>query len=285
MTSKSRSIAGLNSICESFDLFLIDQFGVLHDGTRPYDGAIECLERLKAAGKSVILLSNSGKRTAANIERLLAMGFPRDCFDHAVTSGEVAWQGIIDRVFGAPFLPGKKMLLLGHEDYDYEFDRIGLTKVEDPAAADFVMIAASRGTKTSFAEYNDTLSVAVARNIPALCSNPDRMMLTPSGLQPSAGEIASLYMRLGGKVSFVGKPYPAIYAAARKKSPQSKRARTLAIGDSIEHDIVGGTRAGLSTALVRTGLSAELSDIELVGEGTRYGTFASFVLPGLYWIS
>ena len=66
-----RSIDGLGAITESFDLFLIDQFGVLHDGVKPYDGAIECLKNLKAKGKSVVLLSNSGKRATANISRLL----------------------------------------------------------------------------------------------------------------------------------------------------------------------------------------------------------------------
>ena len=50
-----------------FDEFLIDQFGVLHDGMRPYQGAIPCLTKLKELGKNVILLSNSGKRAYANI--------------------------------------------------------------------------------------------------------------------------------------------------------------------------------------------------------------------------
>jgi len=102
-------------------------------------------------------------------------------------------------------------------------------------------------------------------------------------LQPSAGEIASLYKELGGDVSFVGKPYPAIYAAARKQRPQSTATRTLAIGDSIEHDIVGGSNGGLSTALVCTGLSARLSHDELANEARRYGAAASFVLPSLRW--
>ncbi len=280
-----RSIDGLGAITESFDLFLIDQFGVLHDGVKPYDGAIECLKNLKAKGKSVVLLSNSGKRATANISRLLEFGFPGASFDHVVTSGEVAWQGILDRTFGPPFVPGNRVFLVGHDDYDYGLDEIGLVPVEDSAAADFILIAASRAPKFSLAQYRDSLAAAAVCNVPALCCNPDRMMLTPAGLQPSAGEIAALYRELGGKVTFVGKPYPAIYAAARKRYPRSKTARTLAIGDSIEHDIRGGQNAGLPTALVLTGLSAQLSDDQLHKEAARHGAIADFVLPGLLWES
>lgn len=280
-----QSIDGLAAISESFDLFLIDQFGVLHDGIRPYDGAIECLTNLKAMGKSVVLLSNSGKRATANSSRMLEFGFRAGSFDDVVTSGEVAWQSILDRTFGPPFIPGSRVFLVGHNDYDYGFDEIGLAPVEDSTAADFILIAASRAPRFSLAQYRDSLAAAAAGNVPALCCNPDRMMLTAAGLQPSAGAIASLYRELGGNVTFVGKPYPAIYAAARKLCPRNRNARTLAIGDSIEHDIRGGQNAGLATALVLTGLSAQLSDDQLHKEAARHGAIADFVLPGLRWES
>ena len=39
-------------------------------------------------------------------------------------------------------------------------------------------------------------------------------MLTRAGLQPAPGAIASLYEEMGGKVEWIGKPYPEIYRAA-----------------------------------------------------------------------
>lgn len=276
-------VDGLGPIADEFGLFLIDQFGVLHDGVRPYDGAIHCLKQLKRAGKSVVLLSNSGKRASANAARLAEFGFPQGSFDQVVTSGEVAWQGILEGAFGAPFVPGSRMYLLGQEDYDYGFDRIGMVLVDDPAAADFILIAASRAPELSLGQYRVALAAPARAGIPALCCNPDRLMLTGEGLQPSAGEIAALYRELGGDITFVGKPYPAIYAAAMKQNPQFGRRATLAIGDSIEHDIGGGHRAGLATALVRTGLSAHANGAELDAEMRRYGAAPDFVLPGLQW--
>ncbi len=267
----------------SFDHFLIDQFGVLHDGSRAYDGAIDCLDRLKAAGKTVVLLSNSGKRANANRARLRDFGFPERTFDQVVTSGEVTWQGIVDHAFGPPFVPGSRVYLLGHDDYDYGLDQIGMQLVDDPSAADFILIAASRAPRMSLDQYKLALAAPARSGIPALCSNPDRLMLTVEGLQPSAGEIAALYAELGGRVSFVGKPHPAIYEAAIKRSPRSTVATMLAIGDSVEHDICGANRAGIATALVKSGLSADADEDQLRREVRRYGAAPDFVLPGLRW--
>jgi len=278
-----RRVERLAVLADCFDLFLIDQFGVLHDGTSPYRGAVECLARLKARGKGVVLLSNSGKRAAANIARLADMGFSRALFDHVVTSGEVAWQGIIEHAFGMPFVPDSSIFIVGHDDHDYEYDKLGARLVDDPAAADFIMIAASRAPKMSLSQYEAMLAGAAAADIPALCCNPDRLMLTAAGVQPSAGEIALLYGRLGGRVTFVGKPYPAMYAFARSRYQGDRPARTLAIGDSIEHDIRGGIDADLATALVRTGLSHDVSDLELSKRLAACGATPDFVLPGLVW--
>ena len=53
--------------------------------------------------------------------------------------------------------------------------------------------------------------------LPALCCNPDKLMLTPQGLMPAPGAIAALYEELGGTVSWIGKPYPAIYREAARR--------------------------------------------------------------------
>ena len=278
-----RKVSGLSALVDSFDLFLIDQFGVLHDGTTPYHGTLDCLERLKAHGKRVILLSNSGKRAVDNISRLAHLGFSRDLFDDVVTSGEVAWHGIVEHSFGVPFMPGRSMFVVGHDDHDYGFERLGVRLVDDPATADFILIAASLAPKKSLEQYREILAEAAASGIPALCCNPDRLMLTAEGVQPSAGEIASLYCQIGGEVTFVGKPFPAMYAFARRKFASTQPARTLAIGDSIEHDICGGFNADLATALVRTGLSEALSDARLSTVLAAWKVSPNFVLPRLSW--
>jgi HAD superfamily hydrolase (TIGR01459 family) len=92
--------------------------------------------------------------------------------------------------------------------------------------------------------------------IPAICCNPDKLMLTKTGLQPAPGAIAALYENMGGEVRWIGKPYAEIYAEALKLIGNPKHV--LCIGDSAEHDVAGGRGAGLATLLVMTGVSAGL---------------------------
>jgi HAD superfamily hydrolase (TIGR01459 family) len=239
-------IEGLSSIATQFSGMLIDQFGVIHDGAKLYPGTLRILTELKALGIPVAVMTNSGKRAAANVERLTRMGLPRDCFVDAVSSGEVA--------YGT--LKVKRALLIGKEGEDYGFD--GIEFVSDPKDAEVILILGSNAPKTSLADYRRLLS---GLTLPAICCNPDTWMLTPGGLEPAPGAIASLYEELGGKVTWFGKPYPAIYRHAARLigSPQ----KILCIGDSAEHDVAGGRNAGFRTLLVMTGVSAGLSPSQI----------------------
>ena len=49
-----------------FDVAVLDQWGVLHDGTTPYPHAIGATKMLTDHGKQMTVVSNSGKRSAFN---------------------------------------------------------------------------------------------------------------------------------------------------------------------------------------------------------------------------
>jgi ribonucleotide monophosphatase NagD (HAD superfamily) len=70
----------LSDLIADFDGFVIDQYGVLHDGVRLYAGAAEALEAIRSAGKRTVLLTNSGKSAAANAERLARLGVGRELY-------------------------------------------------------------------------------------------------------------------------------------------------------------------------------------------------------------
>lgn len=59
---------------------LLDQFGVLHDGKQPYPHAIAAVTRLHAAGKQILVLSNSSRRSGGTIGKLVKMGFKQEWF-------------------------------------------------------------------------------------------------------------------------------------------------------------------------------------------------------------
>jgi HAD superfamily hydrolase (TIGR01459 family) len=273
-------ISGLADIVDRFDAVLIDQYGVMHDGRRPYPGAVEAMTRLTAMGRAVIVLTNSGKRSAPNRARIERIGFPPSSYTGLVSSGEVTWQGLRGGRFGAPFDEGACICVIGKQGDDYGLDDLDLTFAQAPHAADFIVIAGCDCPRTSLDDYRAALAPAAAKNIPALCANPDRMMLTPAGLQPSSGAIAELYEALGGWVTFVGKPFPAIYRAAAELA-EADPQRLLCIGDSLDHDVAGGAKAGFSTALVRTGILGGTDDAELRRLMAAAADQPTYILPSL----
>jgi ribonucleotide monophosphatase NagD (HAD superfamily) len=280
-------ISGLREIARQFDGMLIDQFGVIHDGRKLYPGTIRVLSELKAAGIPVAVMTNSGKRAAANRERLVRMGVPRDFFVGAVSSGEVAYRALAHFDLGpdrhpAPRHPSEswgpasgegkrdaslrwhdgndpvkaaessvihKAFLIGKDGEDYGFEGIEFTR--DPAEAEIMLILGSNAPRTSLEDYRRLFA---GIRLPALCCNPDRLMLTPDGLVPAPGAIAAIYEEMGGKVTWIGKPYPEIYREAARLI--GNPPRILCIGDSPEHDVAGGRNAGFWTLLVLQGVSA-----------------------------
>ena len=238
-----RRISGLREIARDFDAMLIDQFGVIHDGQNLYPGAAEVLVELRVLNIPVVVMTNSGKRAAPNVERVVKMGIAREHFIDCVSSGEVAFLS----------LDVKRAYLVGKAGEDYGFDPVQF--VELPDDAEVMLILGSNAPKTSLDEYRAKFA---GLSLPAICCNPDKLMITRDGLQPAPGAIAEVYEKMGGEVRWIGKPYRAIYEHALKLIGNPERV--LCIGDSAEHDVAGGRAAGLNTLLVQQGVSAGVDE-------------------------
>ena len=268
----------LSEIVDRYDAFLVDQYGVLLDGAGVYEHARGVLDELCARGKRVLLISNSGKRSAANAARLARFGFSRATYIDVLSSGEVAHVEIARRI-GASLKQGARVWTETSDDTTRPLDGLALTPTPDPGEADLVWIAGCRPYAHSLEDYAALLKPAAARGVLAICSNPDMTMLTPSGKAFGAGAIARAYEGFGGAVEFFGKPYPAIYDEALRRLGRIERARVLAVGDSPAHDILGGAQAGFATALVRTGVHASESEGELLARCEAVGVTPDVMLP------
>jgi ribonucleotide monophosphatase NagD (HAD superfamily) len=93
---------GLYELMDSYDGFIMDQWGVLHNGLQPYDGVLDTLHHLKARKKQVVILSNSAKHSADNVERLKKLGIRPGHYKAVVSAGEVTWRGLKEKK-DAPF--------------------------------------------------------------------------------------------------------------------------------------------------------------------------------------
>lgn len=268
----------LEALANKFDIFLIDQFGVLVNGNGAYSFAPVALSKLAALGKRIIILSNSGKRSAPNIARLVALGFARDSFETILSSGEVAFEYLKSQI-GVTIKPETEVLVVSRDNDFSSIEGLPLHLTQTPEDANLIILAGSQGDVRELNTYKALLENPAHRGVLCLCTNPDMNMLTPSGQKFGAGRIAKMYQEMGGDVKWIGKPHAMIYEAAFQLLGQPARARVLCVGDSPAHDIKGARDAGFMSALVRTGIYADMNDLDLAEICKKIDTRPDFILP------
>lgn len=281
MMAGCRWIDGMAELADRYSVFLIDQFGVLHDGTTVYPGVVDCLERLSAGGRSVIILSNSGKRAAPNKARLAALGIAPATYTDLISSGEVAWHALSRREEPWTRTLGRRCLLLSRGDDGAFADGLDIDLVPSVDDADFILMAGSDAPRRSFDDYRPLLEAGAARGLPMICSNPDLRMVTAEGTFFGSGHLAEYYRDLGGTVHWYGKPHPEIYRYGLR-GPEPTAA-AVAIGDSLAHDIVGGRAAGIATAFVAGGIHADVPHTDLEELYREYGVTPDWSMPAFQW--
>lgn len=279
---RTSEIPGFAALCEDADAYLIDQFGTIHDGEHPYPDAIDTLHAIRNAGRKVILLSNSGRRAPNNDARLAAMGFPTDCYDASLCSGEIGWSDL--HANPLPCLRHHcRVLLLARDPSLDILEGFDIEPVETVDSADLIMLAGSQTDIYGYDALWQRIRPGIARNIPLVCTNPDKLMLAGGHLHPGAGTLAEAYSHAGGHVRWYGKPYPKLYRAAFNLLPDIPRHRIFGVGDSIEHDIAGAAARGCNSVLIRTGIIAHTPDATLATDMIRHACYPTTIMPRFQW--
>ena len=237
-------------IASHYDAIVFDQWGVLHNGTSAYAGAVASINALGAAAPKLGVLSNSGKRAAPNADRIAAMGFDVSRFDHVMTSGEALWQDIEQAI-----IPQKRFFPIerSHGDGVAWADGLDIEITQDVSKAQAILLMGlPDGIEIS--GYLAPLKGWFTRKLPVFCSNPDRKSPRAGGSVISPGALAFAYRDVGGEVVFYGKPHQPIY---RAMETAMGRGKYLMVGDSLEHDIAGAHTAGWDSLLIEGGLYAD----------------------------
>jgi HAD superfamily hydrolase (TIGR01459 family) len=248
-----RLIDGVGPIADAYDLFLLDQWGVLHDGEVAYPEAVGVMRRLRSAGKPVVLISNSSKRSPHSGKNLERMGIERALYEDVVTSGELAWRDM--KAAEDPFLRalGPRCYMFTWAGDTSFLEGLPYRAVETVAAADFLLLSGTSGGTIGI--YEEALRAGARRGLPMICLNRDFFSVDPSGrLVECSGRVAERYEALGGTVRYYGKPGREIYDACLSLVPSARRP--IAVGDSLHHDIGGGNAAGVATIFVAGGIHA-----------------------------
>jgi len=251
-----RHISGMRELAGRYDGVILDLWGVVHDGTAPFPGVLDCLERLLAGGKRVVLLSNAPRRADDVGRRIAQIGVPDRLYHGIMSSGEEAWQFLAGR--DDPFYAalGRKCLHIC-SDRDLEIrEGLGLEFVEGVEAAEFILNTGPAEWEDTIADYDPVLRAATARGLGMVCANPDLIVMHGGKPALCAGALAEHYEAIGGTVRWHGKPHPSVYESCLPLLGIDDKERLVVVGDSLRTDIAGAAAAGIDSLFVTGGVHA-----------------------------
>ena len=280
-------LTGFASLAAQYDGFILDLWGVIHDGVKPYPGAVDVLERLSAAGKTFAMLSNAPRRAHVTRAGMRAMGIPDHLTGRIMTSGEATFRLLRDRPTAVARALGSRMYHLGPDRDRNVYEGLDLAQVATPAEASFVLNTGpdDAGGPGDLADWEATLAACHAAGLPMICANPDLEVIRGGIRVICAGALAERYEAIGGACLWLGKPDPGIYPAVFDLL-EIPAARVLAVGDALRTDIAGAKAAGIDSCWVLGGIhAAELGEDpqRIAAAAAASGLAPVAALPAFVW--
>ncbi len=251
-------LPGLAGIADRYDAFILDLWGVVHNGHAPYPGALDCMAKLRRGCRKLILVSNAPRTNGYVVEFLKTIGVPRDAYDMILTSGDMTREILETR--DESFLKNgeSRFYQIGaarDKGLENGLDYIRVANMEE---AEFIICTGLVDDEIETPEtYRPLLEKARAHNLSMICANPDLTVMRGEKSIYCAGSIAALYEEMGGAVILYGKPYPETYRRTIQKLGLTGPDRILAVGDSMRTDIKGASAAGIDSVLIGGGIHAE----------------------------
>lgn len=242
-------INGLSEVAGLYDGFILDLWGVVHDGVTPFPDTLDTLAALKKTGKKVWFLSNAPRRAHTVADKLSDMGVTPDLYTGLLTSGEACWEALRVSLLQQW---GRRCLHIGSQFRDqslYEGLDIGI--VDNPELADFVLNSGVEDFSDTLDKYMPVLQQCILKKLPMLCANPDKIVHIKDQTVICAGTLADAYAAMDGEVVYYGKPYRDVYSRCLQEIGTTK---VLAVGDSMLTDVAGATAAGLDCVFITSGI-------------------------------
>lgn len=245
-------LASISTLAETSDAWLVDVWGVIHNGVQAIESSCAACAAYRAGGGYVVLITNAPRPAAAVVAQLDRVGVPSNAYDAVITSGDVT-RGLVQA------WSGRRIHHLGPErdlgifsDIDVQFS----TSLD----AEIVVCTGLLDDDTETPDdYATTLKGFKRRNLLMLCANPDLKVERGDRIVYCAGAIAKAYDELGGDVVYSGKPHLPIYELALDMvnsgvGREVAKERVLAIGDGVLTDIAGAAAAELRSVFIASGI-------------------------------
>ena len=248
-------IPSISAVASGTRAWLVDIWGVMHNGVAPFLPAAEATTAFRKEGGIVLLVSNAPRPASSVIAQISGIGVPRDAYDSVVSSGDVCREMMLQ-------VKDRQLHHLGPDRDRPIFDGLPLTFV-DALSADVVVCTGLLDDNTETAEtYRPLLEKLLAKRTPMICANPDLTVERGNRIVYCAGAIAQLYEQIGGEVTYAGKPHLPIYGMAfatiaKIAGKPVPREAVLAIGDGLRTDIAGADIAGIRSVFIASGVHVE----------------------------
>ena len=249
-------------ISGQYDAAFVDLWGCMHNGIKALPDAVAAMQKYRAGGGVVVLVTNSPRPWDSVARQINDLGVPDDAWDAIATSGDSAraamFRGIV----------GEKVWFMGEKDRDHDFFK-PLKIIDNPVNIQKVPLEEADGIVCcgpfdSLADPDvnrPEFLYAKTKGLKLLCANPDIIVDRGEVREWCAGALAALYTEMGGESLYFGKPHPPIYDLARRRLAALNKApsdpRIIAIGDGIGTDVLGGMQEDLDTLFISGGLAAQ----------------------------
>ena len=267
-----KNLNHLSEIFNSYDTYIIDLWGVIHNGISLNSKAVEVIENLNNNSKNIVFLSNAPRPSAKVIDFLKKMKMDKKFLSKVVTSGEAAMQAINQYKFG------KKFYHLGPTRDNSIFEKVQANKTT-LEKCDFILCTGF------FDEQEDNLKFYKSFlknfiNKKLICTNPDLVVHRGNVEELCAGSIAKVFESLGGEVVYYGKPYKEVYKTCFKRGE-----KVLAIGDNLRTDIKGANNLDIDSLFIHNGVHRGefRTEKELAALLKKYDVRANYFQKELKW--
>ena len=271
--TKNLDIEGLSSIADNYQLFYIDLWGVIHNGIKLHDEAVNALKEITKMNKNYVLLTNAPRPNSSVKNFLENMGLEREIREHVFTSGEAALNYLKKNFFG------KNFFHVGPpRDFDL-FKDFEKNKSNNIDKSDYILCTGLFDENNKDLKfYKNLFDKHLKKKM--ICTNPDLIVDRGNKRELCAGSVAMVFEKMGGEVVYFGKPYPEVY----NQSFNNKGKKILSVGDNFNTDIKGANLLNYDSLIISNGIhKSEIEKYGIEKTAKSYETICNYIQSELKW--
>ena len=250
-------------------LFLFDLDGVLYKGKEnPVKiGGSKVVRKIREKGKKLLVITNNSTDTVAKIHsNLLKLDIP-------IRKMEILTSGLLTAEYVHQKYGRATYFLIGEDGLATELRRAGLKRTSSENA-DVVIVGLDR--KLTYDKLDKAVRV-INGGARIVATHASRMYMYKFGPAIAVGPtVRALEYATGKRAIVIGKPSTLMFEMALQRA-RCGNSDAVMIGDQIETDIEGSTKAGIDSVLVLTGVDRRIENSAAAGVVSNIDELADFI--------